>query len=261
MAFNIVPPGELNEFGLTHGTGKASRNHDYLRLYEFFLSPLRNEEFTLLELGVGGPARPGASLFMWLDYFPKAKVIGVDIKPESKQVERDRLSVIIGDLNKRPFVQQLATSVKPAVIVDDAAHDWASQIGAFEVLFWSLEPGGLYFVEDMQNSFGERREKHEQEQYQDAAAYFLALALLANGDRTKHPLLDELRPSGTLLSIATEVDFVVALRNAYVIVKQSETDARRIQRAAKDRDATEERVKSDADRLARRADRLARRER
>jgi hypothetical protein len=209
-------------------------------------------------LGVGLP-KIGASLLMWLDYFAKAKVVGVDIRPECKQIERERLSIVIGDLNKRPFVHELASTYKPTVIVDDASHSWGAQIGVFEVLFWSLEPGGTYILEDTINSFGDRREKQAERWYQDTATYFIALALLVNGASERHPLLDSLRPSGTLLAIAAEVDFVEFHRNGLVIVKQATTDTRRLHRIAEDRELANVLATNAAERMRLRAEKLARR--
>ena len=49
----------LNAIGLQHNTDKSSRKHDYLRFYEFFLAPFKDQEFVLLELGVGTPENKG----------------------------------------------------------------------------------------------------------------------------------------------------------------------------------------------------------
>ena len=53
------PRGELDALASQYGTDKASDRHDYMRFYEFFLRPFKNDEFTLLELGVGPEKNKG----------------------------------------------------------------------------------------------------------------------------------------------------------------------------------------------------------
>jgi hypothetical protein len=58
----------LDELAIKHGTDKSSPYHDYCRIHEELLAPLRHEPVALLELGVAN----GASLRMWGDYFTQA---------------------------------------------------------------------------------------------------------------------------------------------------------------------------------------------
>eukprot|EP00927_Polykrikos_kofoidii_P040709 TRINITY_DN34751_c0_g1_i2.p1 TRINITY_DN34751_c0_g1~~TRINITY_DN34751_c0_g1_i2.p1 ORF type:complete len:163 (-),score=16.10 TRINITY_DN34751_c0_g1_i2:66-554(-) len=84
-----------------YGTDKML--HNYGKVYDFILAPLRCQVRAVLEIGIGTlrpdvpstmaptaqawdpslrPYSPGGSLRMWRDYFPLARVIGVDIDPE-----------------------------------------------------------------------------------------------------------------------------------------------------------------------------------
>ena len=90
--------GILDNLGLKYNTDKASKykrrdnivpGHDYLRHYEIFLSTLRDEKFTLVELG----CYTGASLKMWKEYFPQAHIIGVDLNEKLSSLEQDRISL------------------------------------------------------------------------------------------------------------------------------------------------------------------------
>lgn len=69
--------GDLNDIGLKHKTDKSTITHCYLDTYEHYFGHLRDEQFTLLELGVAG----GASINTWKEYFQKAKVWGIDNNP------------------------------------------------------------------------------------------------------------------------------------------------------------------------------------
>ena len=69
--------------------GVTYRARDLLRHYEFFLSHLRYEKFTFVELG----CFQGNSLRLWREYFQKAHIIGVDINPEYI-IKEDRIECI-----------------------------------------------------------------------------------------------------------------------------------------------------------------------
>ena len=141
----------LDELGQKHKTDKSSAwgaAHDYLRKYEFFFRPLRQLEFTFLELGVF----KGASLRMWADFFENAHIVGVDLEEDALKEAGGRIRVILGDLGQTEFLQTLA-ALTPRVIIDDASHWWPDQLRALFVLYPALESGGVYIVEDIQTSF------------------------------------------------------------------------------------------------------------
>ena len=147
----MLKSGILDAIGRKHQTDKVrpeDGGHDYLRKYEFFLRPLRHKQFTLLELGIF----KGASLKTWTEYFSAARIIGVDIEPETKSLADDRVEVIIGDLSQTVFLQSL-TTLAPQVIIDDASHWWPDQLRALFILYPALPGGGIYIVEDIHTSF------------------------------------------------------------------------------------------------------------
>ena len=150
---NRFPAGELNDLALKYDTDKSSAKHDYMRLYEFMLAPLKHETFTLLELGVGIPSKQAPSLRVWREYFPNAQIVGVDIRKVSKSFEGDRISVEIGDASDPKFLTDVFNKHKPHVIIDDASHMWSHQIIGLCTLLPLLPPGGIYFIEDLQTSF------------------------------------------------------------------------------------------------------------
>lgn len=73
----IVYP-TLDQIGLKTCTDKNSKFHNYLEFYERYFAPCRQNRFTLIEVGV----YEGASIKMWEEYFPNAKIIGLDINPQ-----------------------------------------------------------------------------------------------------------------------------------------------------------------------------------
>ncbi|WP_259314782.1 hypothetical protein [Capillimicrobium parvum] len=118
----------LDEIGLEYGTDKSSKGHGYLRHYERVLAPLRNDEFTLIEIG----GLNGASLQMWQEFLPSATIVCADINPNVKQFEGGRVRVEIGDSGAPEFLAQLAARYpSPRVILDDGSHRWDHQRIAF----------------------------------------------------------------------------------------------------------------------------------
>jgi hypothetical protein len=139
----------LDEIGLEQGTDKSTRAHGYLPIYEQYLGHLRDETFDLIEIGVF----KGASLRTWAEYFPHARVLGVDFH-DSGRYATDRIRIERGDQGSPEWRTEFAARVAPLVFIDDASHKWSHQIDTFRDLFPSVRPGGYYILEDIQTSFG-----------------------------------------------------------------------------------------------------------
>ncbi len=147
----------LNEIGLKYGTDKASSHHNYLSFYDTFLASLRDQPITLLEIGVF----KGASLNTWSEYFPNAKIIGVDIQLSCKQLETDRIKIELADQSNLEHLAQLAITHGPFdLIIEDGSHMWEHQITTLRSLFPFLKNGGHYIVEDLQTNYGALQTKY-----------------------------------------------------------------------------------------------------
>lgn len=130
----------LSELARLNGTDKFE--HGYCPYYEHHLPP-RESEFSLLEIGV----QSGGSLRMWRDFFPNAKIFGVDIDPHA-MVEEDRIQTFCGDATSKDFLDGLEIS-NLQVIIDDASHRASDIVKTFELLWDRLPSGGLYVIEDL----------------------------------------------------------------------------------------------------------------
>lgn len=198
---------KLDDLGIKHNTDKSSldrsRNengdqpqsgkpgHDYLRKYEGFISRFKNKpNFRLLELGAGPDWNIGASARLWDEYFQKEdfQLHVVDIKESAKKLEKENLRVTVGDLGDQNLLASLALE-KYDVILDDASHFWGHQTLAFENLFPSLKNGGVYIVEDIHTSFGEKRGNWAKGEKVDAYLVFSWLAAMVAGKGRTHPSL------------------------------------------------------------------------
>jgi hypothetical protein len=141
----------LDEIGLKFGTDKSSVAHNFLNLYDLHLKHLREQDVNLLEFGV----LRGESLKMWSDYFPKGRIIGVDIDPATKIHEGGNRVVEIVDQSDTGRLMELAKEYGPFdVIIDDASHRWDHQITGLHTMYPFVKPGGFYILEDLHTSYG-----------------------------------------------------------------------------------------------------------
>ena len=148
----------LREIALETRTDKEGA-HFYADAYERHLGHLRSRAITLLEIGVGGyadPARGGESLRMWKEFFPRARIIGIDIHPKTGIAE-DRITVLQGDQSDPAFLDNVAARYGPFdIVVDDGSHVCAHVIASFQQLFGHLTADGIYAIEDLQTSYWAR---------------------------------------------------------------------------------------------------------
>ncbi|HEY3531034.1 MAG TPA: hypothetical protein VGK78_17960 [Nocardioides sp.] len=130
--------------------------HRYTPHYERHFAHLRDREMLVLELGIGGYARErqgGASLRMWKWYFPRARVVGVDIQDKSF-VDEPRIKAFQGSQTNRRLMRRIVRRFgPPTIVIDDGSHQPPHVIKSFSILFPMLEDGGLYVIEDIQTSY------------------------------------------------------------------------------------------------------------
>jgi len=140
----------LNDIANKYNTDKALEKHGYVKHYEQWFEPLRNDNIKLLEIGV----REGWSHKMWKDYFPNGHIYGVDIDAKCKQLEESRLNIFIGDQGNNNFLDNICNNHGPFdIIIDDGSHMSAHQISSFNFLIQFLKSGGIYVIEDLHTSY------------------------------------------------------------------------------------------------------------
>ena len=139
------------------GTDKWG-THRYAPHYEQHFGKFKNDEFTLLEIGIGGYRREkqgGASLRMWKAFFPNADIVGLDIEDKSFVVEPQ-----ITHMGSQANVPLLRTIVSDAenlqIVVDDGSHRCEHVRATFTALFPLLPAGAVYAIEDTQTSYWPR---------------------------------------------------------------------------------------------------------
>lgn len=155
----------LCDLAKQYGTDKGARVNggwDYTPIYHDVLEERHNRVTSVLEIGICGfrdiPNNVvGASLFMWRDYFPQAKIFGLD--NDSRFVFNDQFRIYTALCNAYDD-RQLANALKTFqqnnmsartydFICDDAVHDPLPQIDLCLMLWPYLKPGGIYAIEDV----------------------------------------------------------------------------------------------------------------
>lgn len=150
----------LTDLADRHGSDKGASKHRYTELYEMLFRPWRSRAIDFLEMGlqIGGPEQGESadrkttdlpSVRMWLDYFPKARVHGLDVSDFS-WFSHERFAFHRCDMDVRDNIATMARQM-PAfdIIIDDASHASHHQQFGFLELFPRLKSGGLYILEDL----------------------------------------------------------------------------------------------------------------
>ena len=118
----------------------------YHPIYEELFSPLRAARLALLEIGIAA----GNSLRAWCDYFPAARVHGIDLRIPPGEFP-ERVTMHEGDQSDIAFLRRVATAHGPFdVIIDDGSHKPDHWFASWRALAPHLAPGGYYVIEDLQ---------------------------------------------------------------------------------------------------------------
>ena len=123
--------------------------HKYTNIYESLLNRKKYSAKSILEIGVA----QGASLRTFRDFFPNAKIFGLDIYPESILSE-PRIDVVIGDSSEvSSFIKlkEMNNNENFDIAVDDGSHKVSDQLKSFEILWPMIKENGLYIIEDVHN--------------------------------------------------------------------------------------------------------------
>jgi hypothetical protein len=149
-----------------YGTDKDKNG--YASLYLTLFDRLKDEKLTILEIGIGTLIQnvpssmygyglsnylPGGSLRAWRDFFINSRIIGVDTQPDTQFTE-DRIETYLCDSKNLDNIKELMnTKIQSLcdIIIDDASHDYISQLQTLQYFFPALKEEGIYIIEDVQD--------------------------------------------------------------------------------------------------------------
>ena len=123
----------------------------YFQVYEKIFSHYRNKKIKFVEIGVAN----GGSLFMWKKYFGnKAKIIGIDLNPKAKKLEKNGFKIYIGNQSDKKFWKNFYKKEgKVDLILDDGGHKNLQQISTVHHSLPYIKDGGKIVVEDTGTSY------------------------------------------------------------------------------------------------------------
>ena len=125
---------------------------NYFPIYEKIFSKYRGKKITFVEIGV----LSGGSLCMWRNYFGKeARIIGVELNPEAKKLEKEGFEIFIGNQSDENFWKDFFKEVGEVdIILDDGGHTNFQQIVTCCSSIPFVKDNGVMVVEDVFHSYG-----------------------------------------------------------------------------------------------------------
>ena len=144
-----------------HGSDKNLSG--YTKKYEELFESIRNEKFSMLEIGIGTikPGvnssmeatqiknyKPGASLRSWKEYFSNAMIYGGDVQDDT-QFEEERIKTFLFDSTNKEECDNTLGNMTFKIIIDDGLHTADAQIATYNNLYKRVENGGIYVIEDI----------------------------------------------------------------------------------------------------------------
>lgn len=138
---------ELSKLALKYGADKWSRKHNYTPIYYKLFKDKQKSVKKVLEIGIGGKA---ASLKMWRDFFPSAKIYGVDYM-SSRLINDYRIESILCDQRRKEHLLSLVDKTGPDIdiVIDDGSHRPRDQVFTCLTLMSLLKNGVTYIIEDV----------------------------------------------------------------------------------------------------------------
>ena len=152
-------PHNFKELFFSHKEKISSKWERYLDVYDQEFIKYRDlNNFRLLEIGV----QNGGSLEIYSKYFSNPNLLigcDIDVKCARLKFECPCIHVITGDILSESTlsdIQKLSSTFD--VIIDDGSHTSKDIVNTFCLLFDSLNPGGMYIIEDLHCSYWKKFE-------------------------------------------------------------------------------------------------------
>ena len=125
----------------------STKGNTFFDVYSELLSKYKNKKITFVEIGV----KWGGSLFMWKRFFgKKARIIGIDLDPSAKELEKFGFEIFIGDQSSKKFWDDFFSNVGSIdILLDDGGHTNEHQILTLNYVLDNINNGGIIIVEDV----------------------------------------------------------------------------------------------------------------
>lgn len=135
--------------------------HSYQTMYGTLLEPLAQSKpnIKLLEIGLGCDMAygPGGSVKVWKELFPNADLWEAEydekcVNKSQKEGKLQGMSVLVGDQGNSSVLDdwRRISGGSFDAIIDDGGHHNPQIKASFDALWPEVNPGGIYFIEDLQ---------------------------------------------------------------------------------------------------------------
>jgi len=142
------------------------RPHTYSTVYHNLFDHCKEDINLVFECGIGtndinlpsnmtASSKPGASLRVWKNYFPKAQIYGADIDDKILFQEERIFTFQMDQLNSLS-IERMWSNINKSnfdLIVDDGLHTCEAAFNLFLNSFKKLKNGGIYIIEDVHYSY------------------------------------------------------------------------------------------------------------
>ncbi len=134
----------------------STKYKKYFVIYDQLFKKFINEKITIVEIGILN----GGSLFMWRKYFgKKARIIGIDLNPKTKILEKHGFEIFNGDQSDKKFWNKLFKKIgKVDIVIDDGGHTNEQQSLTTVHTVPSIRNGGMLVIEDTHASYQKKFE-------------------------------------------------------------------------------------------------------
>lgn len=137
----------LCKLAYKYGSDKCPQiKHHFTEFYFELFEDKTKKVKKVVELGV----ESGASLFMWRDFFPKAKIYGADAN-ENLLFKTARIETFVCDQTKKNDLKKLIKKIGKNIdlFIDNSSHDANIQLSTCLTLMPQLSKKTLYVIEDV----------------------------------------------------------------------------------------------------------------
>jgi len=142
----------LLDYFVANGGRSIHKWLHYFEIYHRCFERYRaRPKIKFLEIGV----QNGGSTRMWREYFSSdAHIIGMDVDPACREMEKEGFEIWIGDQADRGFWATFKQNHRNLdIVLDDGGHTMEQQLVTFQELFPILNDGGVYLCEDTHSSY------------------------------------------------------------------------------------------------------------
>ena len=186
----------------------STKANTFFYVYEEIFKRFRNEKITFVEIGV----KRGGSLLMWRDWLgPKARIIGVDLDPNAKKMEKYGFEIFIGNQASPEFWEDFFKKVGNVdVILDDGAHTNETQTLTTHNTINNVNDRGLIVIEDASSNYLKKFSNPQKYSFINYCKFLIDdIFVRSLDDKTKKKLIKKKSLNDKIYSIKFFPDFVV----------------------------------------------------